>query len=193
MTRILSLLLAIASFAACGEGGGGLARADEQMRFDTAAGFRLGMLLPEARAAAAARGDEMHCELGTTHLDPAMYPDSVWRSMSQMELCDPGGYTYEWNLLFEQGSLRAIVIPVTDDWDMIPVDTLVRRLARDYGKPSNRHTYTTAAGKTEHLITWNRKGDPSTMGLRCPDGATAGSCVREHRLFVPKSAPGENE
>lgn len=141
--RIL-LLLATLSFAACGQGGEGRARADDRARFDTAAGFRLGMLLPEARAAAAARGDELRCRLATTDRDPAGVPDSLWRAMSQTELCDDGAYEYR--LEFVQGSLRQIEVSMSDDWDFIPVDTLEGRLAREYGTPRHRTTYSCASG-----------------------------------------------
>lgn len=177
---LLSIVL-----AACGEGGGGVARADGRARFDTAAGFRLGMLLPEARAAAAARGEELRCKLATADLDPGGLPDSLWRAMSQTEICDPGS-GYAWHLQFEQGSLRTIIVSMNDDWDFIPVDTLIGRLTRDYGKPRRRVTYSTGSGHAEQLVWWTRKGAPAGMGLRCPDGATAGSCTLEFRLFPPE-------
>jgi hypothetical protein len=185
ITRVL-LVLGVAALAACGEGAGGVARVEGKARFDTAAGYRLGMLLPEARAAAAARGDELRCELATATQDPSHYPDSIWRSMTQMELCDPANDPYSYNLQFQQGSLRAIILTMSEDWDMIPADTLEGRLTKAYGKPWKRMTYSTGSGRAEELISWSRKGDPATLGLRCPDGATAGSCTLEYRLFPPE-------
>lgn len=184
-TRILLLLLALLPVAACGEGGGG-ARADGRAQFDTAMGFRLGMLFPEARAAAARRGEELFCRLATTDRDPSSYPDSLWRAMGQTEFCDNGSSGFEYELEFVQGSLRGIEVGMGDDWDFIPVDTLVGRLTSAYGKPRQRTTYSTGGGRAEQLVWWSRKGDPAWMSLRCPDGATAGSCTVERGLFPPE-------
>ena len=61
MIRILLLCLAVGLVAACDGGADEAARDGALVRFDTAAGFRLGMLVPEAVEAAAARGDTLRC------------------------------------------------------------------------------------------------------------------------------------
>ncbi|HEX2209019.1 MAG TPA: hypothetical protein VHG93_15175 [Longimicrobium sp.] len=183
MTRILLPLLVWVSSAACGEAGAG--RASGRVRLDTAAGYRLGMLLPEARAAAFARGQELRCRLATSDRDAGSYPDSLWREMGVTELCDAGSHDHR--LAFHQGSLRGMEMTMSDDWDFIPVDTLVGRLSRDYGKPWKRITCSTGRGRAEELITWRR--DPALMMLRCPDAAGAGQCTREHVFLAPE--PGE--
>jgi hypothetical protein len=184
MARILVPLLVWISFAACAEGGGGLARVDGRARLDTAAGFRLGMLLPEARAAAAAQGEELRCTLATTDRERGAYPDSVWREMTESEVCEPVS-SYAYQLRLHRGSLRNIEVSLSDDWDFIPVDTLVGRLSRGYGKPRKRMTYSTGGGRAAELIWWSRKNDPGIMSLTCPDGAGAGQCTQDFHLRDP--------
>jgi hypothetical protein len=70
--RIIPLMLLwMLAGAACGKDGGGVAQTGNEVRFDTAAGFRLGMLLPEARAAAAAHSDTFECRVVATDAPPA--------------------------------------------------------------------------------------------------------------------------
>lgn len=187
--RIIPFLVPwILAGAACSEGGGGVARKGDEVRFDTAAGFRLGMLLPEARAAAAAQGEELECRLATTNVDSAGVPDSLRKSMSQTQLCYQYGPRM-YHLQFEQGSLRVIVVPMSEDWRFVPVDTVVSRLSRNYGEPVKRLTYSTGSGRTEEAITWTRKGDRAIVGMRCPTSPGAGVCVMEFHLLPPEARP----
>lgn len=179
-TRIIPLVVWIPLVAACGAEGKGVARADAAVRFDTAAGFRLGMLLPEARAAANARGEDLQCEPAWTGPPRPDMADSIYQHLLQVQNCDPG-HLESYRLQFHQGSLRTISVALSDDWEMIPVDTLVARLAQRYGEPSGHDRYG-AAGQREQLIWWFRKGHPATLGVRCPDPSLAADCELEYRL-----------
>lgn len=186
MARILPLLLMCIPLVSC-TGAGGTPRADGEARFDTAAGFRLGMLLPEARAAAAALGEELECRLVTPEVESAGTPDSLRQGMSQTQLCYPLGPRM-YHLQFEQGSLRVIVVPMSEDWRFVPVDTVVSRLSRKYGEPVKRLTYATGSGRTEEAISWRPEGSGARVGvgMRCPTPSGAGVCSMEFHLLAPE-------
>jgi hypothetical protein len=177
------LLLWIVVGAGCREGGGGVARAVSPVRRDTAAGFRLGMLLPEARAAATAQGDELRCERAVSGPKWPNLADSVWRYLMQVDNCDPGDFE-SYRLQFYRGSLRGITLATSHDWELIPVDTLVARVSTKYGKPSGRRRFAYPDGRRELLVSWSDPDDPAVVGLRCPDGGPASECELEFRLFV---------
>jgi hypothetical protein len=94
-----------------------------------------------------------------------------------------------YSLQFEQGSLHVIVVPMDEDWKFVPVDTVVSRLSREYGKPIKRLTYSTANGRTEEAISWNRKGHQAMVGIRCPTTPGTGVCVRKYHLLPPDARP----
>jgi hypothetical protein len=183
--RIIPLLLLwILAGAACGEDGGDVARAEAGVRRDTAAGFRLGMLLPEARAAAAARGDELRCERAASGPRWPNLEDSVWQYLLQVDNCDPHDYL-SYRLQFYRGSLRQITLPMSDDWELIPVDTLVARVSARYGTPAGRHRYAYQDGRRQELlVSWSEEDDPAVVGLRCPDEGPASDCELEYWLFT---------
>jgi hypothetical protein len=177
------LLLWILAGAACDEGGKGAARKESEVRRDTAGGFRLGMLLPEARAAAAAMGDELRCERAASGPQWPNTPDSVWQHLLQVDNCDPHDYL-SYRLQFVRGSLRMIALPMSDDWELIPVDTVIARVSTRYGKPAGRHRYAYPDGRRELLVSWSEADDPAVVNLRCPEQQPASECELEYHLFV---------
>jgi hypothetical protein len=184
--RIIPLLLLwILAGAACAEDRGGVARKGNEVRRDTAAGFRLGMLLPEARAAAAARGDDLRCERAATGPQWPNTPDSVWQYLVQMEYCDPGEHL-SYRLQFYRGSLWKIALPMSDDWELIPVDTLVARVSTRYGRPARRHWNAYPDGRRELVISWSEEKDPAVVNLRCPEAQPASECELEYHIFPAK-------
>src|SRR5688500_12426682 len=188
MTRILPLLLICVPLAACEQGRSLVARGDGEVRFDTAAGFRLGMLLPEARAAATQHEESLECRVVAMDPDPADRLDSLRQPTPQVHLCHATGRR-AYTLQFEEGSLRVIVVPMDEDWRFVPVDTVVSRLSRMYGKPVKRLTYSTGGGRTEEAISWTRKGERGGVGVRCPTTRGAGICVMEYHLLSPDARP----
>lgn len=183
--RIIPLLLLwILAGAACDENGGGLARKGNEVRRDTAAGFRLGMLLPDARAAAAAQGDELRCGRAASGTKWPNTPDSVWQYLLQMDNCNPVDHL-DYRLQFYRGSLWLIVLPMSDDWELIPVDTLVARVSVRYGKPAGPHRRTYPDGRREFVVSWSEEGDPAAVDLRCFEGKPASECELEY-YHLPK-------
>ena len=180
--RIVPLLVC-ACLAACDSGGSGRPSSEElNVRFDTVAGFRLGMLLPEVRAVAGRYGQELECQQPTDWIKPGDVPDSVYRAIADEDNCSAGG---NW-LHFRQGSLVWIRVPVSDDWDRIPVDTLVERLADEYGEPKIRKREQYPDGQRAFVVYWRRRDRPGNMYVRCPDAATrAGECNLEFYLEPP--------
>lgn len=184
MIRILLISLAVCLAAACNSGGSdGLARDGGGVRFDTVAGFRLGMLLPEARAVAAGKGDTLECEQPLGPNPSSDIPDSITRYLREVDTCHPLAEHYR--LHFYRGSLRSVYLPFSEDWERIPVDTLVARLAREMGQPKGRDTHTYEDGRREVLIYWYRKGLPGAANLRCPQDARAADCELEYHLGEP--------
>jgi hypothetical protein len=187
MIRILLLSLAVCLAAACDAGDSdGLARDGGGVRFDTVAGFRLGMLLPEARAVAAAQGDALECDQPLGPNPSGDLPDSIAAYLREVDNCHPPAQQYR--LQFFKGSLRTVYLPFSDDWERIPVDTLVARLAREMGQPKGRDTYTYDDGRREVLIYWYRKGLPGAANLRCPEDARAADCELEYHLGEPEDS-----
>lgn len=185
MIRILLLSLAVCLAAACGSGDSGGDARDDRARFDTAAGFQLGMLLPEAKEAASARGDGLACVRELDLYDSATLPDSTVRLLREMERCDPRHERYR--LHFHRGSLQSINIPYSDEWNRVPLDTLVARLSARWGEPGGREEYAYDDGRREILIYWERRGMPGEVNLRCPRGAPTGECTLvHHRGTMPR-------
>ena len=176
--RLLPLLLCAGLLAACGSGRS--AAAVDGMRFDTVAGFRLGMLLPEAREAAARRGDRLLCEPATSVFTPQVLGDSVYRAYLDVDFCEPPEEHYR--LEFKAGSLRQVKVPFTEDWERVPLDTVIGRLTAKAGAPEERQVYTYGDGDRELLVHWRREGLPGIMALRCPAEGPAKYCVTEHYL-----------
>ncbi|HEX5870253.1 MAG TPA: hypothetical protein VFY65_07560 [Longimicrobium sp.] len=182
--RIIPLLLLwILAGAACDEGGGGVARKGDDVRRDTAAGFRLGMLLPEARAAAAAQGDELDCARAVGGPRPPTIADSSWQYLLQVDNCDPLDHM-SYQLQFYRGSLHRITLLMSEDWELIPVDTLAARVSARYGKPAGRHRYAYQDGRRELVISWSEEKDPAVVNLRCPEEQPASECELWYSLFV---------
>jgi hypothetical protein len=181
--RIIPLLLLWILAGACQEGGGGVARKGNEVRRDTAAGFRLGMLLPEARAAAAARGDELRCERAVSGPRWPDTSDSLWQELLQTDNCDPHDYL-GYRLQFYRGSLQRIAVPMSDDWELIPIDTLVARTSTRFGKSASRHRYAYPDGRREFVVVWGEEDDPAVVNLRCDEGQPASECELWHVLFT---------
>lgn len=179
--RILPLLLCAGLLAACGAGESASPAAAD-VRFDTVAGFRLGMLLPEAREVAALRGERLDCKPATSVLTREGLGDSIYRTILQTDYCDPPAEHYR--LTFDQGSLRQVKLSYSEDWARVPVDTLVGRLAERAGPPARREVYTYGDEDRELLVSWHRDPVPGMMLLRCPEQGPAHYCTREH-YFSP--------
>lgn len=179
--RIFPLLLCAGLLAACGSGESA-SRAADGVRFDTVAGFRLGMLLPEAREVAATRGDMLLCEPATSVFTPERLGDSVYQTILQTDYCEPPAEHYQ--LRFDKGSLRQVTLSYSEDWARVPVDTLVGRLSERAGPPARREVYTYEDGRRELLVSWHRDPVPGMMLLRCPQEGPAHYCTREH-YFSP--------
>jgi hypothetical protein len=180
--RIVPLLACAFLVAACDSGGSGRPSSEKLgVRFDTVAGYRLGMLLPEARAVARRYGQELDCRQPTDRVEPGDEPDSVYRDLADEDNCSAGT---NW-LHFRQGSLLWIRVPVTDDWRRIPVDTLVNRLAEEYGEPKGRRHERYPDGQRSYVVYWRRRDLPGNMYIRCPEGTRAGGCVLEFYLEPP--------
>ena len=175
MIRILLLCLAIGLAAACDGGHGDAAREGGPERFDTAAGFRLGMLVPEAVEAAAARGDTLECGRELDRYGSAALPDSAVRTLRDLETCDPPHERYR--LHFYRGSLQSIVVPYSRAWDRVPRDTLVARLSARWGEPGGREEYAYEDGRREVLVYGLRRGAPGEVNLRCPRESPTGDCT----------------
>jgi hypothetical protein len=107
------------------------------VRLDTIAGFKLGMLLPEARSVADVRGEGLRCERPAERLSKREeITDSMLQFFSAIENCYPADGPYRYSLQFRKGTLHQVSLGMSEDWDLIPVDTLVSRFARVYGPPS---------------------------------------------------------
>ncbi|HEX6038758.1 hypothetical protein [Longimicrobium sp.] len=177
MIRILFLCLALCLAAACGGGSGGAPR-DGDVRFDTVAGYQLGMLLPEAREAAAAHGEDLRCTRELDSYGSTPLPDSSVRLLRDLERCEPPHDRYL--LFFHRSALQSVVLPYSDEWNQVPVEALVARLSAKWGKPKGREEYTYEDGRREILIYWQRRGLPGEANLRCLRGSLAGECTLVH-------------
>jgi hypothetical protein len=179
--RVIPLLHLAWLLAACGSGDPGRGTsAGKEMRLDTVAGFTLGMLLPEAREAAAARGYALLCQPATTAYSRESVGDSIWRKMQDVDYCEPPDGRME--LAFKQGTLIAVTVRYSEDWARIPLDTVVSRLSDGAGPPTRREVQPYGDGRRDVLVIWSRDDDPAVMQLRCPEGGPSRDCTRDHYL-----------
>lgn len=179
--RSIPLLACACLVAACDSTGSARQPgAQDGVRYDTVAGFRLGMLLPEARTAAAARGTRLHCQAATTEFPRGSVPDTLWRKMQDVDYCRSPDEQMQ--LSFKQGTLIAVTVEYSDDWARVPLDTVISRLSDHAGPPTKRETRPYGEGRRELLISWSRDDAPAVMSLRCPEGAPSDECRRDHFL-----------
>ncbi|HST60724.1 MAG TPA: hypothetical protein VLK84_18635 [Longimicrobium sp.] len=166
--------------SACGSGDSGRQpNAESGVWLDTVAGFQLGMLLPEARELAAARGDALRCQAATTRFPRGSVEDTVWQKMQDVDYCRPPDEGME--LAFKQGTLFAVTVEYSEDWARIPLDTLIRRLSERAGAPARREVRPYGDGRREVLVSWS-DDNPAVMSLRCFEGRSSDECRRDHYL-----------
>lgn len=179
--RSIPLLACASLLSACGNGDSvRQPEAEGGVRFDTVAGFQLGMLLPEARELAAARGDGLRCQAATTRFPRGSVDDTLWQKMQDVDYCRSPDERME--LAFKQGLLIAVTVDYSEDWARIPLDTLIGRLSDRAGAPPRREVRPYGEWRRELLVSWSRDGDPAVMSLRCPEGGSSDQCRRDHFL-----------
>lgn len=153
------------------------------VKLDTIAGFKLGMLLPEARSVADVRGEGLRCERPAERLSKREeIADSVLQFFSAIENCYPADGPYRYSLQFRKGTLHQVRLGMSEDWDLIPVDTLVSRFARVYGPPSVTDETDRDEGGKYFNYYWERASSPAVLQIRCPDREHANQCDVEYYL-----------
>jgi len=155
----------------------------DAVRLDTIIGFRLGMLLPEARAVADVRGEGLRCERPAEQLsDREEIADSVLQFLSVIESCRPADGPFRYTLQFRKGTLHQVRLGISEDWDRFPVDTLVSRFAQVYGPPSDTEETERDGGGTYLNYFWERASSPAVLQIRCPNREHANQCEVEYYL-----------
>lgn len=191
--RASLLILVVLTFSACGRAAEAIPGRTAQL--DTLAGFKLGMLLPDARTISVRRGDAFfECEavtdttapLGTVSCHGVTF-DSVDYHRRKKEVHDPNGpyvpsppgYKDDYSLTFGAGSLTTVVSLLGPDWKTVPAMAIAARL-RDAGysawdtvevQPSAR------AGFADTTIVWRSKENYAALFcFRSEFGDGARSC-----------------
>lgn len=158
-TRWWTATVFLLTIVACGRGES-QAPSEAMATTDTLVGLRLGMLLPDVRETLTER---------MLLLDCIRTVKPMWCEVRFMDAEDLLGAFY---LSFDEGRLSQIMYFLSQDWEYLPLDTLLTRLSA-YGKPV--HEETSDNGVT---FTWSGPPDSTMFMLRCGSRRYAKDCAK---------------